>query len=162
MFPDFQRARRGLKLCSRLVIKHDLVSNSSVLLSLIFDDTLYFSFCAPFHLFKRCDVIGRTAITMTDGFPGGRSAVAKMISGGEGGGQSALPMSADVRWCKRFILSAKSMCGFFFMQPVWWGWILDRDAGLCLQHLSDLLVMTHTHTHWCKCKRQMRWGDKNS
>lgn len=65
------------------------------MLSLIFDDALYFSFCDLFHLFKWCNVIGRPSITMTDGFPGGHLAVVKILSVG-GGGQYTFPATADV------------------------------------------------------------------
>lgn len=65
-----------------LLIKHDLASDSSVMPSLIFDDALHFSVCAPFHLFKRSHDIGQTAVTVTDGPPGGCSAVAKISNGG--------------------------------------------------------------------------------
>lgn len=73
-------------IAALLLIKHELVSGSSVMLGLIFDDVPRFFFFSPLHppfyLFKRCDVIGRTAVTMTDGFPGGLSAVALILSGG--------------------------------------------------------------------------------
>lgn len=144
------RERRGL--CSRLVIKHDLVSSSSVMLSLIFDDALYFSFCAPFHLFKWCNVIGRPSITMTDGFPGGHLAVAKIL--GVLGGQYTFPATADVKWCNA--LSRVQRACFSAYGAGW----SSGDAGLCLQHLSDLLVIIvqrreeHAHTDaW------HRWGD---
>lgn len=146
MFPDFQRARRGLKLCSRLVIKHDLVSNSSVLLSLIFDDTLYFSFCAPFHLFKRCDVIGRTAITMTDGFPGGRSAVAKMISGGEGGDSRRFQRAQmwgdanGLSWVQR-------ACVGFFLCSLCDGGGSSIGTLACVYNICLTFWSWHTHTH---------------
>ena len=82
---------------SRLVVKHDLVSSSSVTLGLIFDDAPYFSFCAPFRLFKRHKVTGRPAITVTDGFPGGRSAVAKIPGVGVGMGWVAVHVSSNCR-----------------------------------------------------------------
>lgn len=82
MWPVFPDSQRGPELCSRLLIKHDLASDSSVMPSLIFDDALHFSARAPFHLFKRSHDIGQTAITVTDGPPGGCSAVVKIPSGG--------------------------------------------------------------------------------
>lgn len=109
--PSLRRGR-----CGRLVIKHDLVSNSSVLLCLIFDDALYFSVCAPVHLFKRRAVIGRPAITMTDGFPGGRSAVAKALWLGG----LAVHISSDRRCgaMPRLISSTKKVFFLLCSEPV--------------------------------------------
>ena len=47
----------------------------------MFKDALYFSSRGLYYLFKRCVVIGRPAITMSDRLPGGRSAVAHILNG---------------------------------------------------------------------------------
>lgn len=54
MFPDSQGEGRDLALCSELVIKHDLVFNSSVMVSLIFDDALYFFLSVPHFIYLNC------------------------------------------------------------------------------------------------------------
>lgn len=50
--PRLPEREPRLELCGWLLIKHDLASNSSVILGLIFNDLLHFTFCGPFHLFN--------------------------------------------------------------------------------------------------------------
>lgn len=155
--PGFPESERGLELCSQLLIKHDLVSNSSVMLRLIFDDALHFSFCAPFHLFKRCDVIGRTAIiTMADGFPGGCSAVAKILSGGEDSPRFQQPQM----WSDATVFL---QCKERVFPLVWQAdprGTLACVYNICLTFWSWLCTQGRIHTYWHTYMRQMRWGDK--
>lgn len=108
-------------IAAPLLIKHELVSGSSVMQGLIFDGAPRFFFSSflfssplhgPFHLFKRRDVIGRTAVTMAHGFPGARSAVALILSGRgrEGGERTA--RAANGRRCE-----APQCFGFLFFFP---------------------------------------------
>lgn len=152
------REKRGPQLCSRLLIKHDLVSTASVMPGLIFDDALYFSFCAPFNLFKWCGAIGRTTITMTDGFPGGRSAVAKILGGGEDSPRFQQPqMRSDATFyleCKERVFPLvwqanprETLACVYNICLTFWSWLCTQGS-------------IHTRTHTLVCMREtdeVRW-----
>ena len=76
------RERRGLELCSRTVIKHDLVSKLICNAELnIWWCTVFFFLCPISFIENGAVSLDGKAVTMTDAFPGGRSAVAKILGG---------------------------------------------------------------------------------
>lgn len=151
------RERRGLELCSRTVIKHDLVSKLICNAELnIWWCTVFFFLCPISFIWNGAVSLDGKAVTMTDAFPGGRSAVAKILGGGRG--QSAPPTAADVKWCNG-LSRVQRAC---FSACV--AGLSSRDSGLCSQHPSDLLVMTvhtekeYTHT-WVRCGEVIQFSE---
>ena len=116
------RERRGLELCSRTVIKHDLVSKLICNAELnIWWCTVFFFLCPISFIENGAVSLDGKAVTMTDAFPGGRSAVAKIL-----GGWGRTVGASNGRRCEvmqRFISSAKSvffrLCGGPVLQGHW-------------------------------------------
>lgn len=109
----------------------------------------FFSSPCPISFIQMVWCHRTAAVTMADRFPGGRSAVALILS--RGGERTA--RAANSRRCEALQILFIYLFPGVQRERVFSAHVAgssSRDTGLCLQHLSDLLVMTvHTRTNTC-------------